>query len=124
MFTIPESIFSSASLGLKRLIQDGAKLVKDAAEVLEELNISRLEQQPSLHAFSSIEEAEGEEAGLLQHIGVEPIHIDEIRRQTGMPVANVSSTLSLLETRGLLKQVGAMHFMRARETAAIYQPAN
>jgi predicted Rossmann fold nucleotide-binding protein DprA/Smf involved in DNA uptake len=45
------------------LIQDGAKLVTDAADVLEELNISRLEQQPSLPGFSPVEEVEGEEAG-------------------------------------------------------------
>jgi DNA processing protein len=63
VFTIPGSIFSTSSLGSNRLIQDGAKLVTDAADVLEELNISRLEQQPSLPGFSPVEEVEGEEAG-------------------------------------------------------------
>ena len=124
VFTIPGSIFSTSSLGSNRLIQDGAKLVTDAADVLEELNISRLEQQPWLPGFSPVEEVEGEEAGLLEHIGVEPIHIDELRRKAGIPVANVSSTLSLLGIKGLMKQVGAMHYVRVRETAASYQPAN
>ena len=63
VFTIPGSIFSTSSLGSNRLIQDGAKLVTDAADVLEELNISRLEQPPSLPGFSPVEEVEGEEAG-------------------------------------------------------------
>jgi len=124
VFCIPGSIFSPSSLGSNRLIQDGAKLITDAADVLEELNIARLEQQPSFPGFGQIEDIEAEEAGLLQHIGVEPIHIDELRRQAGMPVANVSSTLSLLEIKGLVKQVGAMHYVRVRETAASYQPAN
>ena len=124
VFCIPGSIFSPSSLGSNRLIQDGAKLITDAADVLEELNIARLEQQPSFPGFDPIEEIETEEAGFLQHIGIEPIHIDELRRQAGMPVANVSSTLSLLEIKGLVKQVGAMHYVRVRETAASYQPAN
>ena len=124
VFAIPGSIFSPASLGANRLVQDGAKLVTDAADVLEELNLSRLEQQPVLPGFSPVVEPEGEEAGLLEHIGVEPIHIDELRRQAGMPVANVSSTLSLLEIKGLVKQVGTMHYVRVRETAASYQPAH
>ena len=63
-------------------------------------------------------------AGSVGSVGVEPIHIDELRRQAGMPVANVSSTLSLLGIKGLVKQVGAMHYVRVREAAASYQPAN
>ena len=71
-----------------------------------------------------MQEIEAKEAGLLQHIGVESIHIDELRRQAEMPVANVRSTLSLLEIKGLVKQVGAILYVRVRETAASYQPAN
>ncbi len=50
-----------------------------------------------------MQEIEAEEAGLLQHIGVESIHIDELRRQAEMPVANVRSTLSPLQIKGLVK---------------------
>ena len=71
-----------------------------------------------------MQEIEVEEAGLLQHIGVELIHIDELRRQAEMPVANVRSTLSPLEIKGLVKQVGANLYVRVREAAASYQPAN
>ena len=71
-----------------------------------------------------MQEIEAEEAGLLQHIGVESIHIDELRRQAEMPVANVRSTLSPLQIKGLVKQVGAILYVRVRETAASYQPAN
>ena len=46
-----------------------------------------------------MQEIEAKEAGLLQHIGVESIHIDELRRQAEMPVANVRSTLSPLEKK-------------------------
>ena len=71
-----------------------------------------------------MQEIEAEEAGLLQHIGVESIQIDELRRQAEMPVVNVRSTLSPLEIKRLVKQIGAILFVRVRETAVSYQPAN
>ena len=123
VFAVPGSIFSPTSLGTNRLVQDGAKLITDAADILEELNVTRLEQQPILPGFSPMPTPEGVEAEVLQHIGAEPIHIDEVRRQTALPVANVSSMLSLLEIKGLVKQVGGMRYIRVREPAAQYGPA-
>ena len=120
VFAVPGSIFSPTSLGTNRLVQDGAKLVTDAADILEELNVMRLEQQPALPGFMPLPAPEGIEAEVLQHIGTEPIHIDEVRRQSALPVANVSSTLSLLEIKGLIKQVGAMRYIRVMEPAARY----
>ena len=122
VFAVPGSIFSPTSLGANRLVQDGAKLVTDAADVLEELNVMRLEQ-PSLPGFAPLPAPEGIEAEVLQHIGAEPIHIDEVRRQSALPVANVSSTLSLLEIKGLVKQVGGMRYIRVMEPAARYGAA-
>ena len=118
VFAVPGSIFSPTSLGTHRLVQDGAKLVTEAADVLEELNVMRLEQQSPLPGFAPPPAPEGIEADVLQHIGAEPIHIDEVRRQSALPVANVSSTLSLLEIKGLVKQVGGMRYIRVMEPAA------
>lgn len=123
VFAVPGSIFSPTSLGTNRLVQDGAKLVTDAADVLEELNVMRLDQQPSLPGFMPLPTPEGIEAEVLQHIGAEPVHIDEVRRQSALPVANVSSTLSLLEIKGLVKQVGGMRYIRVMEPAARYGAA-
>ncbi len=122
VFAVPGSIFSPTSLGANRLVQDGAKLVTDAADVLEELNLSRAAAQPALPGFMPLPAPEGVEAEVLAHIGAEPIHIDEVRRQAALPVANVSSTLSLLEIKGLVKQVGAMRYIRVMEPAAAYGP--
>ena len=123
VFAVPGSIFSPTSLGANRLVQDGAKLVTDAEDILEELNVMRLEQQPALPGFMPLPSPEGVEAEVLQHIGAEPIHIDEVRRQSALPVADVSSTLSLLEIKGLVKQVGAMRYIRVMEPAARYGTA-
>ena len=123
VFAVPGSVFSPTSLGANRLVQDGAKLVTDAADVLEELNVTRLAQQPVLPGIAPLPAPEGIEAEVLQHLGAEPMHIDEVRRQSALPVANVSSTLSLLEIKGLVKQVGGMRYIRVMEPAARYGAA-
>ena len=120
VFAVPGSIFSPASRGPNRLVQDGAKLVLDHTDVLEELNLSTLERQAS---FSDFEAPSGEGNELLEYIGVEPVHIDDVIRRAGLPIPAVSSALALLELRGAVRQVGAMHYVRVRETSGAYQTA-
>ena len=44
----------------------------------------------------------------------------DLRRSTGLPITAVSSTLTMLELKGKIKQVGCMHHIRIREAAAAY----
>ena len=120
VFAVPGGMFSPASRGTNRLIQEGAKLVLNVMDILEELNLSALGQQlpldlPSRPAEDSIE------AQVLQHLTREPQHIDEVGRRSGLPVSAVSSTLAVMELKGLVKEVGAMHFIRTREAAPEYE---
>ncbi|HEY7802043.1 MAG TPA: hypothetical protein VIE40_05160 [Dehalococcoidia bacterium] len=43
--------------------------------------------------------------------------MDEVRRESGLPIATVTSTLAMLELKGLVKQVGRMNYVRTREVA-------
>ena len=61
------------------------------------------------------------ESDLLRHISKEPVHIDEVCRQSGLPVSTVSSVLAMMELKGLIKQMGPMAFVRAREAAPSYR---
>ena len=51
----------------------------------------------------------------------EPTHIDEVCRSSGLPASTVSSTLAMMELKGLVRQVGGMHYIRLKEAAAEYQ---
>ena len=57
-------------------------------------------------------------AGLLS---AEPAHIDDLRRETDLPIALVSSTLALMELKGMVRQVGGMNYVVARESQATYK---
>jgi DNA processing protein len=117
IFAVPGSIFSPASQGTNRLIQEGAKLVLSARDILEELNMTMTVYQAPLPGLAP---ADATEAAILQRLSAEPTHIDLLRRQTGLPIAVVSSTLAMMELKGLARQVGAMSYIRAKEASASY----
>ena len=119
VFAVPGNIFSPASRGTNRLIrQSGAKLVSDYTDVLEELNLSSVGQQLEMAALFPQDEGE---AQVLHHVTFDPIHIDEIIRESQLPISTVSSALTMMELRGLVKQAGGMNYIRLRETTAEYQ---
>ncbi|NWF70670.1 MAG: DNA-protecting protein DprA [Chloroflexi bacterium] len=109
VFALPGSIQNAASSGTNRLIQEGAKLVMTVGDILGELNIAH----SAVQAKAAVENvgADSEiEAQVLQWLYPEPVHIDEIVRNSGLPVSVVSSTLTLLELKGLAQMVGAMQY--------------
>ena len=122
VFCVPGSIFSPASRLTNRLIQEGAKLASSHTDILEELNLSVVSRQIEMRLaedFPPSPDADGE-ADLLRCLNHEPMHIDDIRREAGQPVALVGSLLTMLELKGLVKQVGGMHYIRIREATPTY----
>jgi DNA processing protein len=108
VLAVPGSIFSPGCVGTNRLIQQGAKLVQEARDVLDELNLSTVGQQLELKALVPEDPVERSVLGALT---AEPVHIDEIVRQVSLPAATVSSVLTLLELKGMVRHVGAMHYV-------------
>lgn len=117
VFAVPGSILSPASVGTNKLIQEGAKLVRDYSDILQELNLTVIAHQMEMKPLI---ETTGPEGALLKRISAEPVHIDEICRISGMPISTVSSTLAMLEIKGMVKQVGAMNFALVREARETY----
>ncbi len=118
VFAVPGSILSTASKGTNRLIQAGAKLVTGTEDILDELNLETVARQ--LEIKELVPETE-DEASLMKALSAEPVHIDEICRACGMPISVVSSTLAIMELKGLVKQVGAMNYSLAREAREEYR---
>ncbi len=117
VFAVPGPIHSEASSGTNWLIQQGAKLVTDVSDVLDELNIVVMGNQLPLESVSVDSEVEKK---LIDAIAAGPAHIDDVTRATGLTSSVVASTLSLLELKGLVRQTGPMQYIRAREIEAVY----
>jgi DNA processing protein len=112
VFAIPGSIYSPRCEGTNRLISKGeAKLVSNVNDILEELKVSLVPQQLAMDSLLAHDQTERR---LLDRLGQEPVHVDALTRLTDLPVSVVTSTLTMLELRGLVRQVSAMQFVRAR----------
>jgi DNA processing protein len=120
-FAVPGNLYRRDARGPNGMIQRGeAKLVTCAVDILEELNLTMVEQHQQVRAAVPENELE---STLLKHLSADPVHIDDLGRATGMPIAEVSSTLALMELKGMVRQVGAMNYVVARESAADYASA-
>ena len=124
VFCVPGSVFSPASRLTNRLIQEGAKLVTNCNDILEELNLTVVARQIEMRLVDGPAFAPGpfhdSQSSLLGLLDQEPVHIDDIRRRASLPMSEVSGLLTMLELRGLVKQVGCMHYVRVREVNPVY----
>lgn len=118
VFAVPGSILAAGSSGTNRLIQDGAKMVLEAADILRELNLTMVAEQAE--ARQVLPETEVE-ATLLAHLGAEPVHVDDLGQAVGLPIAEVTSTLALMELKGMVRQVGGMKYVALHETGEAYR---
>jgi len=117
VFAVPGNIFRKKSMGANKLIQQGAKPVLSVEDILEELNLTMVSQQAEVRAIVPENETE---AALLEYITADPVHVDEIGQKSGLPIAQVSSTLALMELKGMVRQVGGMSYVLAREGRVEY----
>jgi DNA processing protein len=118
VFAVPGNIVSRNSAGCNRLIQDGAKMVLGVEDILEELNLTMIEQQAEVRSVLPANETE---AQLLELVSDDPLHIDHICQESALPIQQVSSTLAMMELKGMVRQVGGMNYVLAREGRVPYR---
>lgn len=135
VFAVPGRIDDGRSEGANRLIQDGAKLVQSVADILEELRpcAEQLSLRLELEAVAprvprssskrpktpeepspkpnSVELTEIEST-LLELLGEDPVAIDDLILEAGLPAQKVTSTLLMLELKGLSRRLAGNLYSR------------
>jgi DNA processing protein len=109
VYAVPGNIFNPASAGTNRLIQDGAKCVLTPEDVLSELDMA----VSALTTRQTVEQAVPDnplERQVLEALSNDPLHVDEIGQHTGLPIHVVTSTLTILELKGLARMIGHMQY--------------
>jgi DNA processing protein len=109
VFAVPGLATAPNSAGCNRLIREGARLVRSADDILEDLDIRRSQQQVVVQQSLPLDD---DERRLLAVLTSHPQHIDDLAELSDSTVAEVSGRLMLLELKGLARNAGAQHYAR------------
>lgn len=113
VYAVPGHINAPSAMGSNRLIQQGAKLVMEASDILDDLEILLPEAKPSPAASARpLPELSEEERRVYDSIRATETSIDEIAARADLPSGNVSSTLLRLELKHLVKQLPGKYFVK------------
>src|SRR5438874_4817836 len=113
VYAIPGHINAPSAMGSNRLIQQGAKLVMEANDILDDLQILLPEAKPLPEAaVRPLPLLSGEERRIYDAIDAVETSIDDIAAKTELPSAAVSSTLLRLELKRLVKQLPGKYFVK------------
>lgn len=118
VFAVPGNILAAQSKGTNRLIAQGAHPMLSAHDLLDVLNLRRVTEQREIRKIMPGNEIEAKLLSVLTH---DPMHMDDIRNQTGLPIERVSATLVMMELKGLVRQVGGMNYVAVRDEQADYK---
>ena len=109
VFALPGSIHSALAKGCHMLIKQGAKLVDDANDILEELKLATgpaiTRDPPPLTA---------DQAHLLEHLGFEPCALDALCARAGLGTDIATGLLLELELQGVVETLPGGRYQRIR----------
>ncbi len=117
VFAVPGYLYAPQSRGTNALIRSGAKIFIDLQDVLSCLNLSNSKNQREAR---SVLPADASEAQLYALLGREPLHIDEIRMLSSLPIEQISAALTMMELKGMVRQMGGMRYIAVFEKGAEY----
>jgi DNA processing protein len=117
VFAVPGSILAPQSRGANRLIQNGALPLLTPDDLLQALDLKRAGQQKVARHVLPANDVERQ---LMESLGSEPLHVDELGNRTGLPVAKVSAALVMMELKGMVRHMGGMQYIVVREVQSGY----
>lgn len=107
VFAVPGPITSPLSVGPNNLIKMGAHPVTEANDILGVLGLSQ--HQSETPAPGPENETE---TIILASLSKQPVHVDQIIRTTELKTNIITSTLTLMEMKGMVKHMGGMNYIK------------
>jgi DNA processing protein len=121
VLAVPGTIHAPQSKGSNRLIQQGARPLLLMQDVLEAIDFEHAQEHYQARTLFPTDE---KEAAILRILSDEPLSMDEIGIQSGLPIEKVSSTLVMMELKGMVNQVGGLSYVAVHEERGEYLTGN
>ena len=112
IFSVPGRITDKQSVGANRLIRNGAIPVYSGEEIIREINPRLFNPVKSVQKAISIELTD-QERMIIQNLGHDPVHIDELANSVDMKITALLQILLKLELKNAVQQIGGKQFVRA-----------
>ncbi len=114
VFAVPGPIDQASSAGCNQLIRDGATLVMDGENIIDDLGELPFARNAALpqEAAATLPELPGEEARVFSALGAGESGIDRLIESTGLPAPVVSATLMKLEMRKLVRALPGFRYVK------------
>jgi DNA processing protein len=112
VYAVPGQIDRPTSAGSNRLIQQGAKLVSGADDILDDLHVLVPRAAVGAFATTASDNLSAEEQAVLTTLIEGETSLDDIVTKSRLPTQRVSSTLLALEMKRLVKVLPGQHFVK------------
>lgn len=107
VFAVPGPITSDFSKGPNSLIAKGAIPVSSASDILRSLGFDKGVRVKRADSRKRIKGETKEEQAIIDFLRDEQLHIDELIRRTGIQASAIGTILSLMEMKGMLRNLGS-----------------
>jgi DNA processing protein len=121
VLAVPGTIHAPQSKGANRLIQQGARPLLAMQDVLDAIDFEHAQEHYQARTLFPTDE---NESAILRVLSDEPLSLDEIGIQSGLPIEKVSSTLVMMELKGMVSQVGGLSYMAVHDERGEYLTGN
>jgi len=112
VFAVPGNIYAPQSKGANILLKEGAHPLLKMEDILDVLRLTgRVAPQMVQRELP----ANAAEAEIFQVLDLEPLHVNEVANRVKLPVEEVTSTLAIMEIKGLVRKTPGMKYQAVRE---------
>ncbi len=109
VFVVPSNIDAETALGSNQLIQDGARVALNPDDVLSQIkedHVPRGNEGGTLLLLSD------EQSKVYPHITYQPVHLDELVKQSGLNVSRLMNIMLSLELKRVIRQLPGQYYVR------------
>ena len=110
VYVVPSNIDNETALGSNRLIQDGAKVALNPDDVLSQIKEDYV--PPRSNDGKPVLLLSDEQSKVYPHITYQPVHLDELAKQSGLDISSLMNVTLSLELKRVIRQLPGQYYVR------------